>query len=47
MKEIAYLFETYKVLEGKNVKILGWENAKAARTVIEQCQTLYRREGNG
>lgn len=24
LKEIAYLFETYKVLEGKTVKVLGW-----------------------
>jgi len=43
LKEIAYLFETYKVLERKKVKILGWKGAKAARAVIEQCQTLYRK----
>jgi inorganic pyrophosphatase len=41
-KEIAYLFETYKVLEGKQVRILGWETAKAAKAVIEECQMLYR-----
>jgi inorganic pyrophosphatase len=41
LKEIAYLFETYKVLEGKSVKILGWDGAKAAREIIEQCQRLY------
>ncbi len=42
LKEIAYLFETYKVLEGKQVKILGWERAKAAKNIIVQCQTLYQ-----
>jgi inorganic pyrophosphatase len=41
LKEIAYLFETYKVLEGKTVKILGWEGASAAKSVITQCERLY------
>ena len=41
LKEIAYLFETYKVLEGKHVEILGWENAQAAKEVITHCQALY------
>jgi inorganic pyrophosphatase len=42
LKEIAYLFETYKVLEGKQVKILGWEKAKAAKEVIKHCQDLFK-----
>ena len=42
LKEIAYLFETYKVLEGKQVKVLGWEKAKAAKEVIKHCQELYK-----
>lgn len=42
LKEIAYLFETYKVLEGKQVKVLGWEKADAAKSVIEHCRELYR-----
>ena len=41
LKEIAYLFETYKVLEGKQVKVLGWEKSEAARKVIQHCQELY------
>jgi inorganic pyrophosphatase len=41
LKEIAYLFETYKVLEGKSVKVLGWDGAQAAKAVITQCQALY------
>jgi inorganic pyrophosphatase len=42
LKEIAYLFETYKVLEGKQVKVLSWEKAEAAKEVIKRCQELYR-----
>jgi len=43
LKEIAYMFETYKVLEGKRVQVLGWEKADAAKRVIEHCQELYKR----
>jgi len=42
LKEIAYLFETYKVLEGKKVRIIGWKNAAAAKTIIQHCQELFR-----
>ena len=42
LKEIAYLFETYKALEGKKVEVLGWEKLEAARKVIEHCQELYK-----
>jgi len=43
LKEIAYMFETYKVLEGKRVQVLGWEKADAAKRVIEHFQELYKR----
>ena len=46
LKEIAYLFETYKVLEGKNVKVLGWEKSEAAKKVIKRCQELYEQTGS-
>ena len=42
LKEIAYLFETYKVLEGKKVKVIGWENASAAKAVIQHCQQVFQ-----
>lgn len=42
LKEIAYLFETYKVLEGKRVQVLGWEKSEAAKEVIEHCQELFK-----
>jgi inorganic pyrophosphatase len=44
LKEISYLFETYKVLEGKQVKILGWEGTEAAKTVITKCQKAFQEE---
>jgi len=42
LKEIAYLFETYKGLEGKQVKILGWSNAEEAKAMITRCQKSFR-----
>ena len=42
LKEIAYLFETYKVLEGKHIQVLGWEKPEAAKKVIQHCQELYK-----
>ena len=45
LKEIAYLFETYKVLEGKKVRIIGWENAASAKAIIKHCQGLYQSQG--
>lgn len=41
LKEIAYLFQTYKVLEGKQVEVLGWDGAKGAKAIIEKCQSSY------
>jgi inorganic pyrophosphatase len=43
LKEIAHLFETYKVLEGKTTKILGWSNAKEAEGTIQRSQELYKK----
>lgn len=34
LAEIAHFFEVYKQLEGKKVKILGWENVKVAHEII-------------
>jgi len=41
LKEIAHLFETYKVLEGKTTKILGWASAANAKETIQRSQELY------
>ena len=45
LKEIAYLFKTSKVLEGKKVRIIGWENAASAKAIIKHCQGLYQSQG--
>jgi inorganic pyrophosphatase len=42
LQEIAYMFENYKVLEGKVTKVLGWSNAEAARCTIVRCQQAYK-----
>ena len=42
LKEISHLFETYKVLEGKAIKILGWSDAEDAKVTIQRSQELYK-----
>ncbi|MEM3839205.1 MAG: inorganic diphosphatase [Candidatus Micrarchaeaceae archaeon] len=44
LKEIANFFETYKKLEGKETKILGWKDAKAARKIIEESIAKYNKK---
>ncbi len=41
LKEIAHLFETYNVLEGKTTKILGWSASKEAKAAIQRSQERY------
>jgi len=41
LKEIVHLFETYKTLEGKTTKVLGWSNAEEAKATIQRSQELY------
>ena len=42
LKEIAHFFETYKQLQNKEVKIIGWENADAAKKEIKRSQDMYK-----
>lgn len=41
LKEIAHFFETYKQLQNKEVKILGWKNSEAAKKEIKRSQEMY------
>ena len=41
LREIEYFFGTYKVLEGKEVEILGWEKSEAAVREIARSIALY------
>ncbi|PIQ76624.1 inorganic diphosphatase [Candidatus Peregrinibacteria bacterium CG10_big_fil_rev_8_21_14_0_10_49_24] len=40
-EEIAEFFRTYKNLEGKRVKVLGWKNAEQAKEVILEAMVTY------
>lgn len=40
-EEIAEFFRTYKNLEGKQVKVLGWKNAEQAQEVILAAMAAY------
>lgn len=40
-KEIENFFATYKLLEEKDTELLGWDDAGAARSVIEEARCRY------
>jgi inorganic pyrophosphatase len=42
LREVEYFFGTYKVLEGKQVDILGWEKSEIAVQEIARSMALYR-----
>lgn len=41
LREIAYLFETYKGPENKEVKVQGWEDVDVARKTIRKCMQRF------
>lgn len=41
VKQIVNFFETYKTLEGKTTKILGWEDEKKAKEYINKVHQKY------
>ncbi len=43
LNEISTFFGTYKQLEGKTVKIQGWENAAAAKKAITKAVEAYKK----
>ncbi len=44
LDEIAHFFEVYKQLEGKKVEIGDWNDAAAAKKIIEESVTRYNEE---
>ena len=42
LKEIPHFFETYKHLENKHVKIIGWEGLDMALQVLEEAKSRYK-----
>lgn len=46
LREIAYMFATYKGPEGKEVKVQGWGDAEGAREIIEECHQRFQKLPN-
>jgi inorganic pyrophosphatase len=44
LKEIINFFETYKILQKKEVKISGWSDAAAAKEEIKKARAVYEKE---
>ncbi len=44
LKEIVNFFETYKMLQKKEVKVSGWGDASAAKEEIKKAQAVYEKE---
>lgn len=46
LREIENFFETYKLLQGVETRILGWDNAETAWSIIEQCRLRAAQKGH-
>jgi inorganic pyrophosphatase len=44
LKEIPHFFETYKHLEHKHVKIIGWDGLETAERVLQEAKSRYIRQ---
>jgi inorganic pyrophosphatase len=42
--EIKHFFDTYKLLEDKEVEVLGWRQAERAREVLTADRLTFERE---
>ncbi|MGB9929139.1 MAG: inorganic diphosphatase [Methanosarcina sp.] len=41
LREITHFFQTYKNLEDKKVKVIGWKSFETAVTVLEEAKSRY------
>lgn len=41
MLEIEHFFTVYKELEAKSTRVVGWQNAEAARSAVTDCQERF------
>jgi inorganic pyrophosphatase len=39
--EIEHFFTVYKELEAKSTRVVGWQNAEAARSVVMDCKERF------
>lgn len=44
LKEIAHFFKVYKDLQGKEVEIVGWEDAGKAKKEVRRAEEEYRKK---
>ncbi|KKG07485.1 inorganic diphosphatase [Methanosarcina sp. 2.H.A.1B.4] len=41
LKEITHFFQTYKNLEDKQVKVIGWKDLKTAVDILQEAKSRY------
>ncbi len=46
LREIENFFDTYKLLENKAVRIIGWRDLERAREILLHDAEVFRREGS-
>lgn len=46
LREITHFFETYKNLEDKKVKVIGWKDRETAVTVLQEAKSRCSRKLN-
>jgi inorganic pyrophosphatase len=39
--EIKHFFTVYKELEAKSTRVLGWQDASSARSIVIQCKERF------
>jgi inorganic pyrophosphatase len=44
IRKVQHFFETYKLLEGKKTSTGGWEDAAAARRVIQESYARFKEQ---
>jgi inorganic pyrophosphatase len=45
--EIEHFFQTYKILEDKQVDVVGWRNRERAHEILRHDREAYQRETTG
>jgi inorganic pyrophosphatase len=41
LRKISHFFETYKALEGKQTRVLGWQDSAHARRVVSETHARF------
>ena len=43
LEELAHMFTRYKELEGKEVQVVGWDNANKAKEALKRSIQRYKK----